>query len=208
MTDQELRDLVAELSRSTSELKNGLNQSQQETSKQIKQVTKQIGELGNKFGSFTEGMALPSMEKILRKEFGINDISPRRKAIINGHSLEIDVLAVDNRNENGDVYLVEIKSRLTDDAIRQMQNTIAQFPRFFPNLADRKIYGIIAAIDIPDNLRAEVLKQGFYLARISDETFKLAVPREFKAKAFGPSAEQNGQTNGHAKPKKKKPRSK
>jgi hypothetical protein len=211
MTDQELRDLVAELSRSTSELKNGLSQSQQETSRQIKQVTKQIGELGNKFGSFTEGMALPSMEKILREEFGINDISPRRKAVINGHSLEIDVLAVDNRDENGDVYLVEIKSGLTDDAIKQMQNTIAQFPRFFPNLADRKIYGIIAAVDIPDNLRAEVLKQGFYLARISDETFKLTVPRGFKAKAFGPAAEKNGHTNGangHAKPKKKKPRSK
>lgn len=197
MTDQELRDLVASIAKN-----------QAETSKQIDRVNKQIGELGNKFGSFTEGMALPSMEKILREEFGINDISPRRKAVINGHSLEIDVLAVDNRDEDGDVYLVEIKSRLTDDAIKQMQNTIAQFPRFFPNLADRKIYGIIAAVDIPDNLRAEVLKQGFYLARISDDTFRLKIPRGFKATAFGPAAKQNGHTNGHDKPKKKKTRSK
>ena len=57
-----------------------------ETDRQIKQVNKQLGELGNKFGSFAEGMALPSMEKdFAREEFGINDISPRRKAVLNGH---------------------------------------------------------------------------------------------------------------------------
>jgi hypothetical protein len=200
MTDQELRGLVANIAKN-----------QSETNKQIDRVNNQIGELGNRFGSFTEGMALPSMEKILREEFGLNDISPRRKAVRNGHTLEIDVLAYDNTGERKDVYLVEIKSRLTDDAIKQMQNTITEFPKFFRDLAGHNIYGIIAAVDIPNNLRAEALKQGFYLARISDDTFRLKVPRGFKAKAFGPAADKNGHTNGTngpAKPKKKKPRSK
>ncbi|MEP7341285.1 MAG: DUF3782 domain-containing protein [Acidobacteriota bacterium] len=207
MTDQELKDLVAGLSISNAEMSIAnaeLRKSQQETDKLVRQVTKQLGELGNKFGSFTEGMALPSMEKILREQFGVNDIAPRRKAILNGHSLEIDVLAFDNTGARNEVYLVEIKSRLTDDAIKQMQKTIADFPRFFQDLADHKIYGIIAAVDIPDNLRAEVLKQGFYLARISDETFKLAVPRGFKPKAFGATEARNGHTNGQAKASAKK----
>lgn len=211
MTDQELRDLVASVVKTqaeTAEQMKVTDRKLQETGMQIKQVGKQIGELGNRFGSFTEGMALPSMEKILREQFGINDISPRRKAFRNGHTLEIDVFAYDSTGEKKDVYLVEIKSRLTEDAIKQMQNTIAEFPKFFRDLADHKIYGIIAAVDIPANLRAEVLKQGFYLARISDDTFRLKVPRGFKAKAFGPAAKQNGHTNGHAKPKKKKARSK
>ncbi len=218
MTDQEMRDLVAKIIQTqaeTAEQMKGTDrkfaemaQEVENTAKQVKQVNKQLGELGNRFGSFTEGMALPSMEKILRKEFGINDISPRRKAFHNGHSLEIDVFAYDSTGEKKEVYLVEIKSRLTDDAIKQMQNTIAEFPKFFRDLADHKIYGIIAAVDIPESLRAEVLKQGFYLARLSDDTFKLTVPRGFKAKAFGPAAEQNGHTNGHAKSKKKKPRGK
>ncbi|HMV48960.1 MAG TPA: DUF3782 domain-containing protein [Blastocatellia bacterium] len=204
MTDQELKDLVTELSRSVVELR----KSQQDTDRQIKQTGKQLGELGNRFGSFTEGMAFPSMEKILREEFGMNDISHRHKAIRNGSSLEIDVLAMDNTGERDEIFLVEIKSRLTDDAIKQVQKRIADFPHFFPNLADRKIYGIIAAVDIPDNLRAEALKQGFYLARISEDTFKLKVPRDFTPKAFGPAAETNGHSNGHTKPKKKKTRSK
>lgn len=211
MTDQEMKDLVAKIIQTQAETAEQMKKTDRrmaETDRQIKQVNKQLGELDNKFGSFAEGMALPSMEKILREEFGINDISPRRKAVLNGHSLEIDVLAVNNADANSDVYLVEIKSRLTNGSIEQMHKTIADFPRFFPNLADRKIYGIIAAVDIPDNLRTEVLKQGFYLARISDDTFRLKVPRDFNAKAFGPVAETNGHSNGHAKTKKKKPRSK
>ena len=38
----------------------------QETDRQIRELGKQIGGLGNKFGSFTEGLALPSMQKILQ----------------------------------------------------------------------------------------------------------------------------------------------
>ena len=36
----------------------------QETNLQLKELGKQIGGLGSKFGSFTEGLALPSMEAI------------------------------------------------------------------------------------------------------------------------------------------------
>jgi len=47
-----------------------LSTAQKETDRQLKELGKQIGGLGAKFGSFTEGLALPSMEKILRQRFG------------------------------------------------------------------------------------------------------------------------------------------
>lgn len=202
MTDQELRDLVADLSRSTAELQNSQAKADkeiEETWRQIRQVNKQLGELGNRFGTFTEGMAWPSVAKILYQEFGMNDVSPRRQARLNGATLEIDVLAYDNTGARDDVFIVEIKSRLTPQAITQQHKTIADFPRFFPNLKERKIYGILAAVDISENLRQEVLQNGFYLARISDETFKLQVPRGFKPKAFGPAANGNGHKKNGAK---------
>ncbi|MFM7613552.1 MAG: hypothetical protein ACKO4R_04835, partial [Synechococcales cyanobacterium] len=40
------------------------------------ELGKQIGGLGAKFGSFTEGLALPSMETILHQQFGMEIISP------------------------------------------------------------------------------------------------------------------------------------
>lgn len=43
----------------------------------IKELGQQIGGLGDKFGYFTEGMALPSMERILTEQFGMSVIMPR-----------------------------------------------------------------------------------------------------------------------------------
>ncbi|GEM_PF-787367 len=176
-----------------------------ETAQQIKQVDKQLGELGNKWGTFTEGMAWPSMEKILSEQYGMNDISPRRSRL-NGETLEVDVLAFDNTGKRNDAYVVEVKSHLKEEAIDQILQTISDVPRFFPYLKDRTIYGILAAVQIPDELRKAVIKQGLYLAQLSDDSFKLIVPRDFKPKAFGPAASQNGRQTGRAK--KKKSRSK
>ncbi|MCI0524723.1 MAG: DUF3782 domain-containing protein [Acidobacteria bacterium] len=202
MTDQELRDFIAEVNRGI----NNLRISQQETDRQIKQVNKQLGELGNKFGSFTEGLAWPSMEKALYEQFGMNDVGFRRKAHHNGESIEVDVLAYDNTGARNEVYLVEIKSQLTQEGIDQFLRTISDFPRFFSDLKDRKIYGIIAAVDISDKMQKEVWKQGLYLARISDDTFKLQAPPDFKPKAFGRNgeAEVNGQKKNGATPARKR----
>ena len=57
----------------------------------IEEQGAQIGGLGSKFGSFTEGLALPSMEKILRHRFGIEVVSPSVRLSRGGQYLEIDV---------------------------------------------------------------------------------------------------------------------
>src|SRR5215510_10018510 len=177
MTNQELRDFISELSVSTAELRKSQQETEkrqqeaarqiEETGKQIKQVNKQLGELGNKFCSFAEGMALPSMEKILRDHFKMDVVTPRATSRLNERMIEIDVMAYDNGSRN-ELYIVEVKSHLTREGIGQILKTIEEFPKFFPLYSDRTIYGIIAAVDIPLNLRAEVVKEGLYLARIQD----------------------------------------
>ncbi|MGH9842741.1 MAG: DUF3782 domain-containing protein [Blastocatellia bacterium] len=208
MTDQEFRDLVAEFSRSTSEMKLEFKKAKEETDRHIRQVSqeisrvdKQVGEIGNKFGYFTEGMALPSMESVLKNQFGLNGVFPRAKLHQNGETLEIDVLAYDTKGENDSVFLVEVKSNLTRGAVEQLLKTIERFPKFYPNLADRKLFGIVAAVYIPDDLRDVVFKKGLYLARISDDTFRLQVPAGFKPKAFGGNGRK---TNGSKRAKKSK----
>jgi hypothetical protein len=86
-----------------------LAQSQKETDRQLKELGKQIGGLCEKFGSFTEGLALPSMEKILRQRFGMEVISPSVRVRKGGQHLEIDVLAYANGSLN-QVFVVEVKS--------------------------------------------------------------------------------------------------
>jgi hypothetical protein len=171
MTDQELTNAMATLV-----------ESQQETTRQIRELGKQIGGLGEKFGSFTEGLALPSMTKILTQRFGMDVIAPGVLSRKNGTALELDVLAWSKSRD--EAYVVEVKSHLRDEALQQMRSTLRGFHEYFPEHAGKKVYGILAAVHIPERMRGKVLKDGFYLARIHDGQFELEVPDGFQPHAF------------------------
>ena len=89
-------------------------------------------------------------------------------------------------HERGEVYLVEIKSQLRDESVDQLLEHLWRFPRFFPDHHGKKLFGILAALDIPENLRARALKEGFYLATIKDDGFEIVPPDDgFEPRAFG-----------------------
>ena len=81
-------------------------------------------------------------------------------------------------------YVVEVKSHLREEGINPLKEIMGNFRLFFPEHKDKKIYGIIAAVDISKDLKKRALDAGFYVARIQDETFSLDTPQGFKAKAF------------------------
>ena len=190
MTDEELKELVASLAvaqretdRQLKETDRQLKETDRQLRKQLKELGKQIGGLGEKFGGFTEGMALPSMTKILTENFGMEVVTPRVKVRKAGRSLELDVLAYANSECNA-AYVVEIKSHLRPDGIEQLQNILEQFRTFFPEHADKALYGILAVVDAPEDLRQEALSAGIFMAGINDEQFKLEVPKNFQPKAW------------------------
>ena len=90
MSDQELRDLVASLAtmqqgaerirQQTDDLRLEFDRIRKEDAQErreahrqaqieMRQLRKQLGEIGNKFGSFTEVMAWPSMQRMLQRRF-------------------------------------------------------------------------------------------------------------------------------------------
>jgi hypothetical protein len=54
----------------------------------------------------------------------------------------------------------------------------------FPEHADKKLYGIIAAVDMSEMLKKRVLEAGFYVARIQDETLCWSRQISFKRSVF------------------------
>ena len=193
MNDNELKELVASLATAQRETDRQLLETdrqlqetgrrQQETDQQLKELGKQIGGLGEKFGSFTEGLALPSMSKILSERFGMEVVSPSVRVRKQGEHMEIDVLAYANSGIN-EAYIVEVKSHAREEAIEQLRQILERFRRFFPEHQDKAAYGILAAVDMPDGLREQILKAGFYVARIHDQVFELDVPANFRPKAY------------------------
>lgn len=186
MTDNELRELVAGLAVSqakTDELMKETDKQMKETDVQIKRLGVQIGGLGAKFGGFTEGMAFPSMKRILEERFGMSVISANVRSRKNGKAMELDVLAYSNTDVN-EVYIVEVKSHLRKEGLKQILNNLNHFFEFFPGHSGKKLYGILAVVDSPVNLEREVIKKGIYLAKIHDETFDVQVPKGFKPKSY------------------------
>ena len=156
---------------------------QKETARQIKELGKQIGGLGSKFGSFTEGLALPSMEKILRQRFGMEVVSPSVRASKEGKHMEIDVLAYTNGNLNI-AYVVEVKSHAREDSITQLKSILQRFRTFFPEHKDKQLYGILASVDMSPELRQKTLQEGFYVARIHDQVFEIDTPENFQPQSY------------------------
>ena len=155
----------------------------QETDRQIKELGKQIGGLGAKFGSFTEGLALPSMETILQQRFGMTVVMPRVRAKQNGEHLEIDVLAYANGDINA-AFVVEVKSHPRQEAIDQLKTILSQFRDFFPEHQGKQLYGILAAVDWSNTVKAQAMAAGLYVARIHDDVFDLEVDQDFQPRAF------------------------
>jgi hypothetical protein len=175
-TDRQLKELGKQTDRQLKELG-------KQTDRQLKELGKQIGGLGAKFGSFTEGLALPSMEKILRQRFGMEVISPSVRASKEGRHLEIDVLAYANGNLNT-AYIVEVKSHAREDSITQLKSILQRFRAFFPEHKDKQLYGILAAVDMSPDLREKTLQEGFYVARIHDQVFELDIPENFQPQRY------------------------
>jgi hypothetical protein len=191
MTDDELKALVAENSLAIRESRQESERlwqeilvSRQETDRLIRGLSSQFGQLGNELGDYAESLIRPSLERALREQFGMTTIHSPLHLRRNGDEIEIDVMgyAEDQRQE---VYLAEIKSQLRQEGIDQILDDLRRFPRFFPEHGGKKLFGILAALDVPADLRAQVLKQGLYLATIRDDVFEIVPPDGFAPRAFG-----------------------
>ncbi|GCE58663.1 DUF3782 domain-containing protein [Microcystis aeruginosa] len=188
-TDKQLKEVSQQQKETDRQLKETDRQQketerrQQETDRQLKELGRQIGGLGAKFGSFTEGLALPSMETILRQRFGMEVVSPSVRVSKDGKHLEIDVLAYTNGQLNT-AYIVEVKSHAREESITQLKSILQRFRSFFPEHKDKKLYGILASVDLSNELREKILQEGFYVARIHDQVFELDIPDNFQPRPY------------------------
>jgi hypothetical protein len=183
INDQELRETVNRLAQTQAETFRRIEAEQAETGRFLKEVGRQLGDIGRKFGGYTEGLAIPSIKKLLHERFKMDVVGERLLARKNGRSLELDAFGLSNQ-EHGDAYIVEIKSRVGEDEFQQVLSTLREAPKFFPQFRDKRLYGIVVAVDIPQNMRQRILRAGLYLMVPHDDTFELAVPRGFKPKVF------------------------
>ena len=170
---------IAEMNSGVAEMNNGgidwdrLEQMQEENARMISELGKNIGGLHNKFGDFTEDLAIASIERILEEDFKVNysgDINM-------GHLKDVGRLQVDAfgvaKNGVRAVYLVEVKSKFESKHIEQVCSQVRKFRKYFPQFENWGVYPVIAAVQITKKQRTKVWASGVYLIEVSDGVFRL-----------------------------------
>jgi hypothetical protein len=143
-------------------------------------LSAQVGQIGNQIGLTTEAMFYPSLERILREDFDMEVVRPRVKAKLDGETIEIDALA----HTDEVVYIAEIKTQLKPEGLQQILKHLRRFPKLFPEHRGKKVFGILGALQIPEQLRTQVLKEGIFLATIRDDVFEIVRPDKREPRAF------------------------
>jgi len=184
MSDEELKAVLAEIAKQQDGVTRRMAEQHAKTEEVLRQVTKQLGGLGNKFGSFTEGLAFDSMRRILKRHFGAEIVSSRTRASRGERSQEFDMVGVRN-GAQGEVYLAEVKSELNAQELNKTLKKLREFFDFMPHLKGMKLYGVVCAVDVRGAAAEMVLREGLFLATAGDENFKLVKPPPgFKPKVF------------------------
>jgi hypothetical protein len=184
------QEYQAEIAASRRELKEELVGSRRELDRfmqsidrGVEELRREVGRITNKFGDYSESLCQPSLIRTLRERFHMTAIAPRYRAYHNGHAIEVDLLAHAN-NQINEVYVAEIKTHLRQDGIEQILEHLRVFPEYFPEHRGKRLYGILAAIDAPPELRKKVIREGLYLMLISGEVLEMQVPDDFEPRAF------------------------
>ncbi|MEO5341635.1 MAG: hypothetical protein H7837_14160 [Magnetococcus sp. MYC-9] len=152
-----------------------------ETDLKVKQVSTQIGQLGGRWGEFVEGLIAPACIALFTgRGIQVDEIYPRVRKVMGGKTLEIDLLVADTVA----AVLVEVKSQLQVEDVRNHLTRLADFKSFFPRYANCQVYGAVAGIVVESHAGQFAMKQGLFVMEQSGETVRLANDRTFKPKVW------------------------
>jgi hypothetical protein len=171
---QETERLLKEQSQETDRL---LREQSQETDRRIREVNKQIGDLGGKWGRFVENMVAPACETLfLKRGIPVHQVSQRMKKRLNGQTIEIDVL-VTNKNH---VLVVEVKSSLGVNDVKDLMDDLNRFREFFPEYAQKQLYGAVAGIEIEEGADKYAYRQGLFVLAQAGEAVSILNNPDFE----------------------------
>ena len=156
-----------------------------ETERMVKETSRQMGLLNNRFGELAEHLVAPSiMEKFNELGFNFDNRSLDHEIYEQGTRriiTEVDILL-----ENGDIVVaVEVKSKPNLKDVDEHKDRMAILRRRADKRHDKRKYqGAIAGAIMNDNVRNYVIQSGMYLIEQSGDTVKITIPEGFSPRDF------------------------
>jgi hypothetical protein len=180
-TERLLKEQGLETDRRIREVSQEIQAVSLKVNKEIAQVNKQIGDLGGKWGRFVENMVAPACETLfLKKGIPVHQVAQRLKRHLAEKTLEIDVLVTNEVH----VLVVEVKSTLGVTDVKEFIEDLSQFRLFFPEYAQKDLYGAVAGIEIEKGAAKFAYRQGLFVLAQSGETVTILNNDNFQPKCW------------------------
>lgn len=163
-----------------------LTRRQEQTDREIAQVSKQLGGLGNGMGSIAEGLVAPNLRRLLRQvNIHWSGTRPNAEAEHNGKPMEIDLLAVGQRRGGGPVVVaVEVATRLVQAELERALDKFDRFFDFFPEYRTYDLVGGLAGMKIERETAKHAEAGGLLVIGPSGETARLLNGPRFRPKVW------------------------
>ena len=147
-----------------------------ETDRKLKEVTTAIGRLGNRLGEFVEEMVRPAVVRLFQQRgIAVHQVYRGVYAERDGDAMEIDLLVVNNL----DAVLVEVKSELKADDVKDHVSRLDRFKKLCPQYAGFRVMGAVAAMVVPEDTARFAYRQGLFVLVQSSESMTVGNDDDF-----------------------------
>jgi len=184
---QEIWALFRETRESISAMSQESRERAREIDERFKKTDKKINKLAGLFdsqwGKLMESLAEGGLLKLFQQRgIDVYQIYQRAKSRRNGEHMEMDLLLVND----DEVVVVEVKTILKADDVRDFLEDMAGFPEFFHHYRDSRIYGAVAALRTEQKSDRFAQKQGLFVIKVGgDGMTEILNDSDFRAKDFG-----------------------
>jgi len=150
-----------------------------ETDRMVKNLSKNIGDLGNRLGEFVEHMVAPAVVRLFQAEgIEVHEVYPGVASKRNGEGIEIDLLVVND----GTLVVVECKSKLTSAHVDEHLVRMEKFKRLLPLYKNHQALGAVAAMVMADSVKDYAHSQGLYVLCQNGDSVEVSRPTGFQPK--------------------------
>ncbi|MBF0161949.1 MAG: hypothetical protein HQL88_06650 [Magnetococcales bacterium] len=180
-TDRQIQETAAQMRETDRQVQETAAQ-MRETDRKLKEVSTLVGNLGGRLGEFVEGLVAPACKTLFaQRGIPVHKVSRRVEADLpDNRRMEIDLFVVNTDA----VVLVEVKSKLATDDVREHLTQMAEFKEFFPEYADKRAMGAVAAMVMEENVCRFAINSGLFVIEQAGETLRMANDMAFKPKVW------------------------
>jgi len=175
-TERVMKERSLETDRKFQETERVMKERAAETATVIKNLSKRLGDIGNRLGEFVEHMVSPAVVRLFQaRGIEVHEVYPGVEAKRGGEAIEIDLLVVND----GTLVAVECKSKLTEEHVDEHLNRMEKLKRLLPLYKSHQALGAVAAMVMSDAVKNYALQHGFFVLRQNGDSIEIGNPEGF-----------------------------